>query len=151
MEISEGTKYINRNKDKSIMDIKVDDTYTIYVFKGRISPNDIRIKYSKNGKHTRMPKHIHWVIDILLKEQKSHDDVVKFIKCMQEMWDEIEGLKSNDYITVKEKLLKYKNEADKKVSNLTLEGRRVSNWLCASFNFIANGTRENKQTRCIYV
>ena len=127
MEFLEGAKYINRNRDKSILDIKVDDTYTIYVFKGRISPNDIRIKYSKNGKYTRMPKHIHWVIDILLKEQKSHDDVVKFIKCMQEMWDEIEGLKSNDYITVKETLLKYKNKADKKVSNLTLEGRRVSN------------------------
>ena len=69
MEILEGSKYRNNNTQKSIMDIKIDDNYTIYVFQGNISKNDILIKYSKNGKRMRTPKHIHWVIDILLKEQ----------------------------------------------------------------------------------
>lgn len=75
----------------------------------------------------RTPKHIHWVIDMLLKEQKNHNDVITFIKCMQKTWNEIVGLESNDYTTLKDTLLKYKNKVDKEISNLTLEGRRVPN------------------------
>lgn len=127
MELSEGKKYRNRNTEKSIMDIKIDKTYTIYVFRGSLSQNDIVIKYSKDGKRMRTPKHIHWVIDMLLKEQKNHKDVISFIKCMQKTWDEIIGLESNKYITLKETLLHYKNKVDKEISSLTLEGRRVSN------------------------
>lgn len=82
MELLEGRKYKNRNTEKSIIDIKVDDIYTIYVFKGTLSKNDIVIKYSKFGRRMRTPKHIHWVIDMLLKEQKNHNDVISFIKCM---------------------------------------------------------------------
>ena len=127
MELSEGKRYRNRNTEKSIMDIKIDKTYTIYVFRGSLSQNDIVIKYSKDGKRMRTPKHIHWVIDMLLKEQKNHKDVISFIKCMQKTWDEIIGLESNKYITLKETLLHYKNKVDKEISSLTLEGRRVSN------------------------
>lgn len=127
MELSEGKKYRNRNTEKSIMDIKIDNTYTIYVFKGSLSQNDIVVKYSKDGKRMRTPKHIHWVIDMLLKEQKNHNDVIAFIKCMQKTWDEIIGLESNKYITLKETLLNYKNKVDKEISSLSLEGRRVSN------------------------
>ena len=126
MELLEGRKYKNRNTEKSIIDIKVDDIYTIYVFKGTLTKNDIVIKYSKFGRRMRTPKHIHWVIDMLLKEQKNHNDVISFIKCMQETWDEIVGLENNDYETLKETLLKYKSKIDKKISELTLEGRRVS-------------------------
>ena len=120
MELLEGRKYKNRNTEKSIIDIKVDDIYTIYVFKGTLSKNDIVIKYSKFGRRMRTPKHIHWVIDMLLKEQKNHNDVISFIKCMQETWDEIVGLENNDYETLKETLLKYKSKIDKKISELTL-------------------------------
>lgn len=122
MEILEGSKYRNNNTQKSIMDIKIDDNYTIYVFQGNISKNDILIKYSKNGKRMRTPKHIHWVIDILLKEQKNHNDVIKFIQCMQKLWNEIIGLQSNDFITLSNTIIKYKNKIDKQISTLKLEG-----------------------------
>lgn len=127
MELLDGRKYRKRRTEKSIMDIKVNDSYTIYVFKGSLSPNDIVVQYSKDSGRARTPKHIHWVIDMLLKEQKNHNDVITFIKCMQKTWDEIVGLKSNDYITLKDSLLTYKNKVDKEISKLTLEGRRVSN------------------------
>lgn len=127
MELLEGRKYRKRRTEKSIIDIKVNDSYTIYVFKGSLSPNDIVVQYSKDSGRARTPKHIHWVIDMLLKEQKNHNDVITFIKCMQKTWDEIVGLKSNDYITLKDALLTYKNKVDKEISKLTLEGRRVSN------------------------
>lgn len=127
MELLEGRKYRKRRTEKSIIDIKVNDSYTIYVFKGSLSPNDIVVQYSKDSGRARTPKHIHWVIDMLLKEQKNHNDVITFIKCMQKTWNEIVGLKSNDYITLKDTLLTYKNKVDKEISKLTLEGRRVSN------------------------
>ncbi len=127
MELLEGRKYRKRRTEKSIMDIKVNDSYTIYVFKGSLSPNDIVVQYSKDSGRARTPKHIHWVIDMLLKEQKNHNDVITFIKCMQKTWDEIVGLESNDYITLKNTLLTYKSKVDKEISKLTLEGRGVSN------------------------
>lgn len=127
MELLEGRKYRKRRTEKSIMDIKVNDSYTIYVFKGSLSPNDIVVQYSKNGGRARTPKHIHWVIDMLLKEQKNHNDVITFIKCMQKTWDEIVGLESNDYTTLRDTLLKYKNRVDREISKLMLEGRRISN------------------------
>ena len=127
MEILEGKKYRNKNTEKSIMDIKIDETYMIYVFKGSLSKNDIVIKYSKAGKRMRTPKHIHWVIDVLLKEQKNHNDVITFIECMQKMWDNIQGLSSNDFISLKDTLIKYKKQVDKEIGELTLEGRRISN------------------------
>ena len=70
----------------------------------------------------RQPKHIHWVIDILLKEQKNHNEVISFIKCMRKLWDEIVGLQSNDYSTLKDTIIKYKNKIEKHISILTLEG-----------------------------
>lgn len=122
MEIVEGSKYKNKHTEKSIVDIKVDENYTIYVFKGTLSKNDIVIKYSKLGKRTRTPKHIHWVIDVLLKEQKNHNDVVTFIKCMQETWDDIKGLENNDFETIKNTLQKYKSEVDRKTKGLKFDG-----------------------------
>lgn len=127
MELLEGRKYRKRRTEKSIMDIEVNDSYTIYVFKDSLSPNDIVVQYSKNSRRARTPKHIHWVIDMLLKEQKNHSDVITFIKCMQKTWDEIVGLESNDYITLKNTLLKCKSKVDKEIAKLTLEGRRISN------------------------
>ena len=127
MEILEGKKYRNKNTEKSIMDIKIDEIYMVYVFKGSLTKNDIVIKYSKAGKRMRTPKHIHWVIDVLLKEQKNHNDVITFIECMQKMWDNIQGLSSNDFISLKDTLIKYKKQVDKEIGELTLEGRRISN------------------------
>lgn len=127
MELLDGRKYRKRGTEKSIMDIKVNDNYTIYIFKGSLSPNDIVVQYSKDSGRARTPKHIHWVIDMLLKEQKNRNDVITFIKCMQKTWNEIVGLESNDYITLKDTLLIYKSNVDKEISKLTLEGRRVSN------------------------
>ncbi len=127
MELLDGRKYRKRGTEKSIMDIKVNDNYTIYIFKGSLSPNDIVVQYSKDSGRARTPKHIHWVIDMLLKEQKNRNDVITFIKCMQKTWNEIVGLESNDYITLKDTLLIYKSKVDKEISKLTLEGRRVSN------------------------
>lgn len=59
----------NGKAKTSIIDINYNDNYQIYVFQGKLSPYDIIIKYSEKGKRIRTPKHIHWVVDSLMKLQ----------------------------------------------------------------------------------
>ncbi|MEE0264187.1 MAG: class I tRNA ligase family protein, partial [Acutalibacteraceae bacterium] len=47
---------------KAIIEFVFTD-YVIYVFQGNLSQFDIVIKYKKDGKRIRTPKHIHWVVD----------------------------------------------------------------------------------------
>ena len=54
----------------SIKEIKLDNV-TIGVFagsRGHKPEHDILIKYQEYGKRIRTPKHIHWVIDVLIKK-----------------------------------------------------------------------------------
>ena len=67
MKICKGTKKIKKDGKEiiSIIDIFFDNKYTIFVFQGKISENDIIIKYLEEGKRVRTPKHIHWAVDLL--------------------------------------------------------------------------------------
>ncbi len=102
MKVSKGTKNKKiKGKDlTSIIDIFFDNKYTIYVFQGSISKNDIIIKYSEEGKRLRTPKHIHWAVDLLLKLQAERDLTRAFIKEIKKEWENCEPLKSNDDITL---------------------------------------------------
>jgi len=49
---------------------------TIGVFPGSRGYNpdhDILIKYQEDGKRLRTPKHIHWVIDMLIKKEHNRE------------------------------------------------------------------------------
>lgn len=98
MKISKGSKAkkINGQTSISIIDIFFDDKYTIYVFQGSLSENDILIKYSENGKRIRTPKHIHWAVDLLLKLQAEKELTRNFIKEIRKEWQKCQPLKNND-------------------------------------------------------
>ena len=68
MEIREGAQLIESGRKKAIIEF-VFTEYIIYVFQGSLSQYDILIKYRKDGTRIRTPKHIHWVVDILMKMQ----------------------------------------------------------------------------------
>ena len=68
MEIRRGSQLINNGKKQAIIEFVFID-YIIYVFQGSLSQFDIVIKYRKDGKRIRTPKHIHWVVDVLMKMQ----------------------------------------------------------------------------------
>jgi len=60
----------NNQNITSILDIDFGNGLWIYVFPGTISQNDIWIKfrdYNIPRSKIRTPKHIHWAVDILLK------------------------------------------------------------------------------------
>lgn len=98
----------------AIKEIKLPDGTIIGVFAGSRGYNpdhDILIKYQEQGKRLRTPKHIHWVIDLLIKKQHKPELTIKFMKYLRQMYDRVEGFKSKqdrvDFVlkqTSKEKL-----------------------------------------------
>ncbi len=87
----------------SIMDIKFSDGLILYVFPGRISPNDIWIKYRDTKiprSNIRTPKHIHWVLDILVKREHDKEKITDFLNIMLQRWNEIKPLKERNYHSI---------------------------------------------------
>ncbi len=83
----------------SIKEIPLSDGTIIGVFEGNrgfIKDHDIIIKYKEKGKLVRTPKHIHWVIDLLIKKQHSPELTIKFMKYLREMYDKVDAFKSKE-------------------------------------------------------
>lgn len=116
-------RFKRKNEEHTaVKEIKLSDGTIIGVFEGSRGHNpdhDILIKYQENGKRLRTPKHIHWVIDLLIKKQHNKDLTLKFMKYLRDMYDKVDGFKNKEdratFIlsqTTKEKLQPFK-ELDK--------------------------------------
>lgn len=82
----------------SIKEIKLEGV-TIGVFAGSRGHNpdhDILIKYQEEGKRVRTPKHIHWVIDILIKKEHDKELTLKFLRYLRDMYDRVKGFESKE-------------------------------------------------------
>ena len=85
-------------KAHSIKEIKLNGV-TIGVFAGSRGHNpdhDILIKYQEDGKRVRTPKHIHWVIDVLIKKEHNKELTLKFLKYLRDMYDRVDGFCSKE-------------------------------------------------------
>src|SRR3989344_5017742 len=72
---------------------------TIGVFAGSRGHNpdhDILIKYKENGKRIRTPKHIHWVIDVLIKKEHNRELTLRFLRYLRDMYDKVNGFESKE-------------------------------------------------------
>ena len=81
----------------AIKEIHLNDGTIIGVFEGSRGHNpdhDILIKYKERGKQLRTPKHIHWVIDLLIKKEHNHELTLNFMKYLRSMYDRVGGFKS---------------------------------------------------------
>lgn len=100
MEIREGTQLIENGRKKAMIEF-VFTEYTIYVFQGSLSQYDILIKYRKDGTRIRTPKHIHWVVDILMKTQGNEMRTKQYLVAIQHCWNTCSPLLDNSYETLK--------------------------------------------------
>ncbi|NLE23886.1 MAG: hypothetical protein GX625_00875 [Clostridiaceae bacterium] len=100
MEIRTGTQLIEKGTKKAIIEYVFTD-YIIYVFQGNLSQFDIVIKYKKDGIRIRTPKHIHWVVDILMKMQGNETLTKKYLIAIQKRWNNCVPLSNNDFDTLK--------------------------------------------------
>jgi len=84
---------------QSIKEIKLHDGTIIGVFEGNRGANpdhDILIKYQEKGKRLRTPKHIHWVIDLLIKKEHNRELTLEFMKYLRNMYDKVYAFKSKE-------------------------------------------------------
>jgi hypothetical protein len=80
-------------KAKAFKEIVLSDGTKIGVFQGSRGQNpdlDILIRYEQKGKKVRTPKHIHWVIDLLIKKEHNRKLTLEFIKYLRELYDKVE-------------------------------------------------------------
>ena len=74
----------------------------VWVFQGSKGDNkdlDIRVKYWDNLSKTksgRTPKHIDWVIDILLKKEHNKVLTLEFVRYLLDTYDRIEAFKTKE-------------------------------------------------------
>lgn len=101
MTIREGTQYIENRTKKAIIEFVFSD-YIIFVFQGTLSTYDIVIKYKKDGTRIRTPKHIHWVVDILMKMQGNEMLTKEYLNAIQNCWNRCVPLTRNDFNSLKQ-------------------------------------------------
>ncbi len=83
----------------AIKEISLADGTIIGVFEGSRGANpdhDILIKYQESGKRLRTPKHIHWVIDLLIKKEHNRELTLRFMKYLRDMYDQVDSFKSKE-------------------------------------------------------
>jgi len=69
------------------------------VFQGSLGQNpdlDVVIKYQEPNKRIRTPKHIHWVIDLLIKKEHNKELTLEFVKYLREMWEKVQPFKTKE-------------------------------------------------------
>ncbi len=59
------------------------------------------IRYRKDGKRIRTPKHIHWVVDVLMKMQGNEILTKQYLEAIQNHWKTCEPLVANDFDALK--------------------------------------------------
>jgi len=86
-------------KANSFKEIKMSDGTVLGVFEGSRGANpdhDILLKYQEKGKRVRTPKHIHWVIDLLIKKEHNKDLTLRFMNYLRGMYERVEPFKSKE-------------------------------------------------------
>lgn len=105
MEIRRGQQLIKNGTKQAIIEFEF-ERYEIFVFQGNLSEFDIVIKYKKDGSRIRTPKHIHWVVDVLMKMQGNEDLTKRFLHMIHICWNRCTPIDNNDYDTLKELIIR---------------------------------------------
>lgn len=96
-----GTNSFTQNgvRISSIVDININSNFLLSVFPGNLSINDILIKYKDINNNTRFrtPKHIHWVVDLLIKKEKDRNTTNQLLALFMNSWNNASGLTVRNY------------------------------------------------------
>ena len=91
---------IDRGKNP-LVEFPVNGTFYVAIYQGGLSPYDVLIKYRQleNGKWSRIrtPKHIHWAVDILIKQHLENNATEQLIDSLINLWDnQIQPIRSKE-------------------------------------------------------
>lgn len=106
MEIRVGNQLIENGENRAIIEFGFPDfatsNYVMYLFQGNLSMFDIFMKFRRRNGHIRTPKHIHWVIDVLMKLQANRELTRQFLDDILIYWRNCEPLQNNGYPTIRD-------------------------------------------------
>lgn len=121
--------------------------YEIFVYEGTISKYDIIVKYKNEElKRKRTPKHIHWVVDILLKLQNKKESTRDLLKLVQKYWDNCLPLTNNDFKTLNDVVhsgYQYFNKTD--FNDLSNFGEYEIEFLCVLWILLIHQEKTNNK------
>ena len=102
MIINKGSKKSKIDGEEKIAIIEyVFENYTIFVFEGKLSQFDILVRYKKGTLRIRTPKHIHWVVDILMKMQGKEKLTKEFLEKIKTCWNNCKPLTDRNFDILK--------------------------------------------------
>lgn len=87
----------------SILDIDFKNGLWLYVFPGRLSPNDLWVKFRNSNiprSMIRTPRHIHWAVDTLIKKFGNKQLTDAFLNDMLTRWSQITPLPDRQLQTI---------------------------------------------------
>jgi len=124
----------------------------IGVYQGSLSQFDIIVKYrqKENGRWSRLrtPKHIHWAVDIIIKQHMLPAVTQLFIDELIVLWNQTNPMTSlverNQFLNTRS-LLQSANAIARNYQNLNGKGEYSVEFLSV------DAAREDKQSGCLYV
>lgn len=95
--------------------LELSNWITIWIVEWKLSYYDIRVKYKDNNwtSHWRQPKHIHWIVDWMLKREHNIEKIKELVIFFQKLWDENSPEKATE-------ILKSLYKKEKKLNDLFL-------------------------------
>ena len=84
-----------------LVEFPVNGTFYVAIYQGTLSEYDVLIKYRQleNGKWSRIrtPKHIHWAVDLLIKQHLENNETERLLEHLMWVWDNnIQPIRSED-------------------------------------------------------
>ena len=84
-----------------LVEFPVNGTFYVAIYQGTLSEYDVLIKYRQleNGRWSRIrtPKHIHWAVDLLIKQHLENNETERLLEHLIWVWDNnIQPIRSED-------------------------------------------------------
>ena len=144
MKIRKGVQNVENGRKTAIIEF-VFPEHIIYVFQGTVSKFDILIKYRKENTRIRTPRHIHWVVDVLMKMQGDRELTRSYLSALQSYWKMCEPLTNNDYDALKTLIEQEENSIDiGKYSRLDSFGEYNTEFLYVLMKLLAVQEKTNR-------
>ncbi len=89
----------------------IDYTYSMHIYQGSKCLNDIRLRYKIGDSLIRTPKHMHWLLDLILKKEKYPKLTDEFVDMLIEDYAQLKILPTSTYANYK-KLIEELYEKD---------------------------------------
>lgn len=91
---------VKKKKLPLFIQFPVNDHFVLGIYRGMISEFDMIIKYrqliNESWTRSRTPKHIHWAVDILIKQNEKPEETNKLIQFLLDYWETVQPIKNDE-------------------------------------------------------